>query len=271
MNKILLLFFFFFCIAALTEKKIRMFPEIERKCLKFDSNPTLEVYFKSEGSGFTEEVQFDLKFVDVEYIPTKCVILKDGAEALNSKIKCTLDISTFGVDFLFAIPKQPPTIENVTIENWNYEGKKTGMCSRDVNYLFSHFDNYKMSCGEKEKILEIQGKMENKTNIKETAKTVLNVEPYILVNNKAEKVNCNITFDGAKTVDNEAKMSCLITTRENKGKFLMTNPYENNKKYYVGIDSSKDLDFTKCEPSPSPSSSWFIKGLGILLINILIL
>ena len=70
-------------------------------------------------------------------------------------------------------------------------------------------------------------------------------------------------------MDNEAKMSCVITTKENKGKFLMTNPLENNKKYYVGIDSSKDLDFTKC--NPSPSSSWFIKGLGILLINILIL
>ena len=79
MNKILLLFFLISYIAALTEKKIRMFPDIEGKCLKFDSKPTLEVYFKSEGSGFTEEVQFDLKFVDLEYIPTKCVILKDGA------------------------------------------------------------------------------------------------------------------------------------------------------------------------------------------------
>ena len=58
MNKILLLFFLISYIAALTEKKIRMFPEIESKCLKFDSKPTLEVYFKSEGSGFTKEIQF---------------------------------------------------------------------------------------------------------------------------------------------------------------------------------------------------------------------
>lgn len=108
--------------------------------------------------------------------------------------------------------------------------------------------------------------MKNTTQVSESANTVLNVEPYVLVNNKAEKVICTINFDGTIPVDNGAKMKCQITLKENKGRIVMTNSYEKTKKYYVGICSSIYLELLNCE-----SSSWFIKGLGILLINILLL
>lgn len=266
MKKILLTFLLIQCIASLKERKITMYSGMSSQCLKDDAEPKLYVYFESEGTGFTEEVEFEMKFVDVEYIPTKCAILKDGDEFRNSKMRCIMDMTTFGVPFWFHAPKEPPTIKDVTIEGWNYEGKGVGMCTRDHSYLFTPSENYKTSCTGNGKTLEIQGKMKNTTQVSESANIVLNVEPYVLVNNKAEKVICTINFDGTIPVDNGAKMKCQITLKENKGRIVMTNSYEKTKKYYVGIGNSIYLELLNCE-----SSSWFIKGLGILLINILLL
>ena len=129
---------------------------------------------------------------------------------------------------------EPPKLENVIIEDWDVVTGRiiAGMCTRDYTYFFKPSNDYHLFCNEKEKNLEIKGKIKNYTYINETSKSILlNVKPYLLIKNKTEEVECSITFDGLKREDEDAKMKCKVTSKENEGKFVMTTYYVNNKKY----------------------------------------
>ena len=270
MKVIFILLIIFPYMMPLTERKIKIYDAVYYRCLKDENNPRLEIFIKSEGTGFTEPLEFELKFKDYEYIPTKCVISKDGEEYEDRKLICTMNITIFGVPKMFEAPKEPPKLENVIIEDWDVVTGRiiAGMCTRDYTYFFKPSNDYHLFCNEKEKNLEIKGKIKNYTYINETSKSnLLNVKPYLLIKNKTEEVECSITFDGLKREDEDAKMKCKITSKENEGKFVMTTYYVNNKKYYVGIGDSDNLNFMNCESS----SSSFIKILWVSFIVILIL
>lgn len=265
MKKILLSLLLIQFIAALTEKKITMYSKVYSVCLQDENPPRMEIYFESVGTGFTEQIEFEFKFPDVEYIPTKCVIKKDGEETRDSKLICSMDMSIYGLYGYINIPKQPPTIQDVIFEGWNYEGKGVGICFRKHTYLFTQSENYKLSCGETSKTLEIQGKMENATQASSSAGTVLEVKSHLLADNKIEEMNCKLTFDGTKAIDNDAKLNCPFTSKAEKGGIVMSISYVQEQKYYVAIGRSPYmLDLNNCK------SSWLVKSFGILLLNLLL-
>lgn len=270
MKMILSFFLLFQYSLTVNKKKIILQPTISVQCVNFMVDPYYRIYFRSEGSGFEEAMEFEYKFLNSEYIPTTCTISKDGEEYDDCKLICNMNITTFGIGRRFNVYPDPPIIQNVSFENWEYATKVNfgGDCYKEVDYLFKPSKYHKVLCDKPEKILEIQGEMRNQTNIKTTSSNIiLNVKPYLLINDKTQQLECTINFDGTKTIDENAKMSCKIPPNEKEGTFVLSTINDNSGKYKIGIYYTEEpIDFEHCYHS----SSSFIQVLGILLIVIFI-
>ena len=248
---------------SLKESKQLSFFYVSTSCYNSGKDDDhLEINFYVGTSGFTEPVEFELKFTEQINITANCIIPPDQSSQLTSNryIRCNISIIEYGIDYSLKLPKEPPYIEDVETRNWeSIAGSNlVSECTRNFTYVFNYIKKASVYCNKDYKILNIKGTIRKKINITGEEKTVLNIKPYFNIDNINKYLNCNLTFNGLKDMDENSDLKCSITEEGNVAYIIKSIPYEHNKNYYVSFDCS-NLYIIHLDECYSFSSSILLK------------